>query len=65
MKPPRDWYDHEILTALQFRDEGYSLGAIARAMGKSKGAVQGKLRRLDRDYAASEAGLTLVHPLLG
>ncbi|KFI31049.1 hypothetical protein CG51_05985 [Haematobacter missouriensis] len=55
MNRARDWYDHEILMALRFRDEGVSLAAIGRALGRTRGSVRGKLRRLDEEYAASEA----------
>ena len=48
--------DEAALEWLRLRDAGRSLGAIAEAAGVTKGAVQGQLRRIDRDYLASEGG---------
>lgn len=47
--------DARDLTILRHRDEGMSIQQTADVMGLSKGAVAGQLRRIDRDFARSEA----------
>lgn len=65
MTAPREWSDDDLLSILRLRDDGLSLVKIGRAIGRTSGSVQNMLRKLDRDYAASEAGSILIHPLLG
>ena len=55
MTAPREWSDDDLLSILRLRDDGLSLVKIGRAIGRTSGSVQSMLRRLDRDYAASEA----------
>lgn len=49
------WTDAELLMVLRLRDEGVTYAGICRAMGRSRSAVAGILRRLNAEYAASEA----------
>jgi DNA-binding transcriptional MerR regulator len=43
--------DERTLTMLRLRDSGLSLSEIARRCSATKGCVQGRLRRIDRDSA--------------